>query len=71
MNEKQKAFLREFAELLDKYNANLFVRPSVNRLCIHSNGETLCFSDYHDGKFVGVMTTHGDYEPFIEGNKNE
>ena len=72
MNENQKAFLCELAELLNKYNVDsLFTRSTVNRTCVHSNGETLCFSGYQNGKFIGIMTTHGDYEPKRKDSDNE
>lgn len=72
MNENQKAFLRELAELLDKYSIDS-VENDKDSVVFWSNGSTLSFAYYRNGAFecVECHCKQNYFEPFIEGNKNE
>lgn len=72
MNENQKAFLLELAELLDKYSVDS-VENDNDSVVFWSNGSTLSFDHYRNGKFecIEYHCEQDCFEPFIEGNKNE
>lgn len=69
MNENQRAFLDELAELFDKYSIDKMTCASYDNTPINfvSNDQVLCLNGYEDGRFYEIRTAAGDYEPRREG----
>lgn len=67
MNENQRNFLDELAELFDKYSIDQVVSINEGRITFESNGSTLTINAYCDGVFRGIYTTANHYEPRREG----
>ena len=60
MNEKQKQFLDELADLLYKHNIES-VSVWHDKISFLSNECELAFSEYEDGEYRGCYVTLSDY----------
>lgn len=64
MEYKQKLFLNELSELLEKYCiSSVYVNCGIK---FKSNGGILNFKEYSNGEFKDVSSYEESYKPFSE-----
>ena len=70
MNNKQAAFLRDLADLFDKYDINRMAIDG-NHICFISNGEFLNVAAYDTGSYEYVSTQTRRFKVREEEEHNE
>jgi hypothetical protein len=71
MNINQKRFLRELAELLEKYSINKMSANYDTPIAFESNGSEFRISRYNDGKFERVVSFDEEYQPKMKEEQDE